>query len=81
MSTFQDIYLERRDGRRNMARFYALGLERDLFGEAIAVRRWGRIGTHGKALRIAYADEAMAAEALSEIARAKRRRGYAPRHG
>jgi predicted DNA-binding WGR domain protein len=31
-----------------MARFYALQVERDLFGRHGLVRHWGRVGTAGK---------------------------------
>lgn len=36
--------LRRIDRARNMARFYALGVEPTLFGEFALVREWGRIG-------------------------------------
>jgi predicted DNA-binding WGR domain protein len=42
------IYLERRDIARNMARYYCLTVERNLFGEFSLVRTWGRIGYHGR---------------------------------
>ena len=35
-------------GARNVARFYALMIERDLFGRTVLVRRWGRIGSRGR---------------------------------
>ena len=76
--TFPDIYLERRDVARNMARFYAVSIERDLLGDTVAVRRWGRIGTHGQSLRIAYADAALARDDLLALLAGKRRRGYGP---
>lgn len=77
-SLFPDIYLERRDPARNMARFYALSIECDLLGDTVAIRRWGRIGTHGQALRIAYDDPAMARSDLLALLAAKRHRGYRP---
>jgi len=73
---FPDIYLERRDPSRNMARFYALSIERDLLGDTVAVRRWGRIGTHGQSMKIAYPDFAQARSDLLALLAAKRRRGY-----
>ena len=42
------MYLERRDIARNMARYYCLTVERNLFGEFSLVRTWGRIGCHGR---------------------------------
>jgi len=58
------------------ARFYALMIERDLFGEVRLVRAWGRIGTQGSELVQVFATEAEATEALQALATAKRRRGY-----
>ena len=74
--SFPDIYLERREHARNMARFYALSIERDLLGDTVAIRRWGRIGTHGQSMKIAYADEARAKADLSALLATKCRRGY-----
>jgi predicted DNA-binding WGR domain protein len=72
-----ESYLTRRDPERNMARFYALEVAPDLFGGAVLVRHWGRIGTGGQARRQWFA---AAAEARAEAARwraLKERRGYA----
>jgi predicted DNA-binding WGR domain protein len=41
------VYLERRDGPLNMARFYSVAVVPTLFGQWAVVRRWGRIGTAG----------------------------------
>ena len=38
------IYLTKIDAARNLARFYSLDLQPDLFGGWALVRRWGRIG-------------------------------------
>lgn len=59
-----------------MARFYSLMIEKDLFGRIVLVRNWGRIGTNGQELVQEFEDEIQAGQALEEIARAKRRRGY-----
>lgn len=60
----------------DMARFYALSLEDSLFGDILLVRRWGRIGTHGR-VRFDWFDSATdAADELERIAAAKARRGY-----
>ncbi len=49
VSTIQHVLVLRRvDPEENIARFYALMIERDLFGRVVLVRRWGRIGTHGR---------------------------------
>jgi hypothetical protein len=41
--------VERIDARKNMARYYAMSIEPNLFGEACLIRRWGRIGASGQA--------------------------------
>jgi predicted DNA-binding WGR domain protein len=70
------LVLHRVDPNMNMARFYALSLENSLFGDILLVRRWGRIGTHGR-VRFDWFDTLVdAANALSRIAAAKVRRGY-----
>ena len=42
------VVLRRVDPELNVARFYALMIERDLFGTVRLVRNWGRIGTRGR---------------------------------
>ena len=42
------VTLHKIEPAKNMARFYALEVEQDLFGCHVLVRRWGRIGTAGK---------------------------------
>ena len=59
-----------------MARFYALMIERDLFGIIRLVRNWGWIGTRGRERVQVFADEEEAAETLEAFARAQRGRGY-----
>jgi predicted DNA-binding WGR domain protein len=59
----------------NVHRFYALMIERDLFGRVVLVRRWGRIGTRGGERTDPHADEAAAAVALAKLAAAKRQQG------
>lgn len=48
MNTDFMLYGERRDARRNMARFYALEITDDLLGGIRLERRWGRIGLRGR---------------------------------
>ena len=77
VSTIRHVLVLRRvDAETNVHRFYALMIERDLFGRVMLVRRWGRIGTHGRERTDLHADETAAAEALASLAAAKRRRGY-----
>lgn len=73
------LYVERRDPRRNMARFYALSIEETLFGQARLVRRWGRIGTAGRTVQHSFDNEGEAVSLFLELLRAKRMRGYQPR--
>ena len=44
----QPVTLRKIDPAKNMARFYALEVERNLFGRVVLARGWGRIGTAGK---------------------------------
>lgn len=70
------FHLERRDPARNMKRFYRLAVERDLFGEILLVREWGRIGRQGRRRIEPQSDTEAALMRASTLARAKRRRGY-----
>lgn len=70
------LHLQRRDATLNMARFYCLSVERSLFGDAVLVREWGRIGTRGRRRLDLFADVAAAREAFVRLARAKLQRGY-----
>src|SRR3954451_2519276 len=64
---------------RNEWRFYRLAIWPDLFGRALLVRQWGRIGTEGHRRLDPYPDYGAALNALSTLLRAKRRRGYQDR--
>lgn len=70
------LHLERIDGARNTWRYYALSIGDNLFGEIELTRRWGRIGTFGREMRMVYQDRVSAIEALVTTAQAKKRRGY-----
>ncbi len=76
-STIQrTLVLRRVDPKQRMARFYALMIERDLFGTIRLVRAWGRIGAQGRERADAFETEEAAAKALERMAALKRRRGY-----
>ena len=77
LEVFPDrLLLRREDPAQNMRRFYLMTVQRDLFGGASLIREWGRVGSAGK-LRIEHhPDEGQAVDALSDIATAKRKRGY-----
>ncbi len=73
------LYIERHDPDRNMARFYALAIERTLFGQTCLIRRWGRIGTRGRIVQHSFDSEREAVGLFLELLRAKKLRGYRPR--
>ena len=70
------VNLERRDPVVNMARFYAIRMERTLFGQWAVIRQWGRIGGAGRSCESWFTDPlaALAEQALWE--QRKRSRGY-----
>lgn len=71
------LYIERTDQAKNMARFYAMSIEPNLFGGASLTRRWGRIGARGQS-KIHYFDtENDAVSCFLDLVRQKRSRGYA----
>ena len=70
------LYVERTDEARNMARFYAMTIEPNLFGEVCLVRRWGRIGAQGQMKVQHFARERDAVAAFLDLLRRKRSRGY-----
>ena len=70
------IHLHRRRPEQNMARFYAMTIERSLFGHFMLVRCWGRIGGHGQTKSEWFDDETQAKSRRDQLDRLKRRRGY-----
>lgn len=62
----------------NEWRYYHAGVWPDLFGGALLMRHWGRIGTPGRQRLDMHADVGAAVNALAAIVRAKSRRGYRP---
>ncbi|WP_252193125.1 WGR domain-containing protein [Rhizobium sp. CSW-27] len=73
---FPMFLAHRIEPERNMARFYLMAIETNLFGETCLRRNWGRIGTRGRCLEEIFADTASAEQAMTALAKAKRRRGY-----
>ena len=63
----------------NEWRYYRMEIWPDLFGRALLVRQWGRIGTEGRRRLDPHPDPGAAIKALADILRAKRRRGYQDR--
>lgn len=72
----RDVALRRIDPDKNMARFYAIAIERTLFGDWAVVRRWGRIGTGGRAMETWFSEPSLALARADQHEAAKRRRGY-----
>ena len=48
-----------------------LTLERDLFGNVVVTRQWGRVGTAGRQITDPYPTEEAAVEAMTALAAAK----------
>ena len=63
----------------NEWRFYRMEVWPDLFGRALLLRQWGRIGTEGHRRLDPHPDPGAAINALSRLAGRKRRRGYQER--
>lgn len=72
------IHLVRIDPASNMARFYRLSVEPDLFGGFALVTEWGRIGQGGRVERVCFSEASVAEAALPRQAARKGRRGYTP---
>jgi len=64
---------------RNEWRFYRMEVWPDLFGRALLLRQWGRIGTEGRRRLDPHPDPGAAVNALARLAGCKRRRGYQDR--
>ncbi|QPB24414.1 WGR domain-containing protein [Rhizobium sp. 007] len=73
------LYVERTDATKNMARYYAMSIEPTLFGEACLIRRWGRIGAGGQSLAHHFTHEEEAVALFLDVLRQKRSRGYRPK--
>ncbi|MEO5326404.1 WGR domain-containing protein [Mesorhizobium sp. CC13] len=73
------LYVERTDTTKNMARFYAMAIEPTLFGDVCLTRRWGRIGAQGQMMKHSYPREEEAVDLFLDLLRQKRSRGYHPR--
>jgi predicted DNA-binding WGR domain protein len=73
------LYVERLDASRNMARYYAMSIEPNLFGDICLLRNWGRIGTRGQMMVHHFGREEEAVRLFLDLLRQKRKRGYRPR--
>jgi predicted DNA-binding WGR domain protein len=70
------IYLERHDATLNMARYYRLTVEKNLFGEFSLVRTWGRIGKRSQEKIELHITEHAAQVAMARKVQQKQRKGY-----
>lgn len=70
-----DVHMTCVDPPHNKWRFYALSVQPTLFGDWVLVREWGR---SGRRRHDHYQSAGPALDALHELARRKRRRGYQP---
>lgn len=75
------LYVERMDPAKNMARFYSMSIEATLFGDVCLTRRWGRIGARGQAMQHHFDKEEGAVQLFLELLCSKRVRGYGPQTG
>jgi predicted DNA-binding WGR domain protein len=64
---------------KNEWRYYRMEVWPDLFGRAMLVRQWGRIGTAGRRRLDPHRDPGAAVDALMTLLRSKRKRGYVDR--
>lgn len=72
------VYVERSDALKNMARYYVMEISTTLFGQLCLTRRWGRIGTRGQSKLHIVENEKEAVSLFLNILRQKRGRGYRP---
>ncbi|WFS69486.1 WGR domain-containing protein (plasmid) [Agrobacterium leguminum] len=72
------LYCQRIDVNRNMARYYMLAIQPTLFGEIALVRTWGRIGVAGGEMTEVFGTEKDAVSRFLELVLQKRKTGYRP---
>ena len=72
------LYFERTDPAKKMARFYTMAISETLFGEPCLIRCWGRIGAAGKFMVHPFPKEEDAVRLFLEVLKRKRARGYRP---
>lgn len=70
------VTLYRTDPARNMARYYRLDVQRDLFGAWCCIREWGGLGRAGQTRSSPYPTPSEAQAALDRVRLIKERRGY-----
>ncbi|MCW8060166.1 WGR domain-containing protein [Agrobacterium tumefaciens] len=73
------LYIERKDPARNMARYYVMEITETLFGDACLTRTWGRIGANGQSKTHLFDREEDAVRLFLDLTRQKHARGYRTR--
>lgn len=76
--TREETVLIHEDPAVNMSRFYALSVDKDLFGVAMLVVRWGRRGRAGNLRIDASGSPREMSERMAKIVNRKVRKGYHP---
>lgn len=76
MPAYADILLHQIDPARNRRRFYRLRLNRNLFGEPVLMREFGRIGQAGRIIEDRHRSAEAAMMGFCRLAASKLRRGY-----
>lgn len=71
-----EIHLERLDPDNNLARYYRMSVQPNLFGEWTLQRECGRIGQGGRIRLDLFRNEAEAEHALCTLGSTKQRRAY-----
>ncbi|SIQ89469.1 WGR domain-containing protein, predicted DNA-binding domain in MolR [Rhizobium sp. RU33A] len=76
------LYVERTDASKKMARYYAMEISASLFGDICLTRAWGRIGKGGQRRIHSFQREEEAVSLFLELLRQKKARGYrSPQRG
>ena len=70
------MHLHRIDPDRNMARFYSMSVQANLFGEWALLREWRRIGSAGRLVSGRFTSEQEAARAMAQHLKTKLSKGY-----
>lgn len=76
MPAYADILLHQIDPARNRRRFYRIRLDRNLFGEPVLMREFGRIGQAGRVMEDRHPAAETAKMDFCRLTASKLRRGY-----
>jgi predicted DNA-binding WGR domain protein len=76
MNELSCVTLRKVDASKNMARRYSVAVCRDLFGTAVVVCGWGRIGRAGRSSQQVCGSLEEAHALAEELVEKRRRRGY-----